>query len=257
MNDVLRLKTFECGPSPWDTDYFEVKSGRVTINESLDADSLQSVEIWASGYDFVTANNVGNNAHNNVMLSRSQLKPFLADVNVSFSLDLTKYSSQLCPTESVIISPNFDLDEGVLTVARECFTHSRFFNDPYLAPEKANGLYAHWVKSAFNKPDRYFAKMDSGAETAAFALFSFMPDGRICRIELIGVSPRAGGKGFGALLLNRLLGYAVSMGAECVRVGTQLTNIRAACFYQKQGFEYSDCTTVFHIWPKEAGRINR
>ena len=141
VNDI-NCSRYRCAFSLWDTNHFGVKSGKITINDAIDQADLINLEYWMEDFDFVTIYNIRNNPTNNLALSRSKLRPFVADVNISFSADVLRVVTPKSDY-SVIIESNSARDEGALAIASACFTHSRFFNDPNIPSERAQLVYTH------------------------------------------------------------------------------------------------------------------
>lgn len=252
MSNGLLIGTHQCELSPWDTNYFGIESGRVVLNGPLKDNELRSIEEWALAFDFVTVYNVGNDPISNFILSQSCIWLFLTDVNIKFYRYMANIeSAQPLNHDYIFIESESDQDEGVISVAATCFTYSRFYNDPNIIADKARGIYAHWVSSAFNRPDRFFVKAKIHGVTQGFILFSLNLSEKVCVIELIGVCPQASGRGLGLALLNQLALYVSKLGITRIQVGTQLNNLAAVRFYERNGFTYVGCTTVYHMWPKK------
>jgi ribosomal protein S18 acetylase RimI-like enzyme len=256
MNSGIIIGTHVCSPSPWDTDYFGIESGKVRLNGALSSDDLRTLEGWARGFDFVTIYNTESIPENNWILAKSALRPFLADVNVAFLRDLSLNGTSYVCDPSILVAHSSDRDDGVISVAASCFTCSRFYNDPNITYDKARGIYVHWVSNAFNKADRYFAKAQIQGVSRGFVLFTVNTMEKTSIIELIGVSPQLKGRGIGSSMLNQLFFFLCDLGVTRVTVGTQITNVGAVRFYQRHGFVYKGCTSVFHVWPRKAGCFN-
>jgi len=248
VNDI-DCGRYRCAFSSWDTNHFGVKSGKITIKGAIDQADLINIEYWMEDFDFVTIYNVHNNPMNNLALSRSKLRPFVADVNIAFSADVLRVATPKSDY-SILIESDSARDEGTLAIASACFTHSRFFNDPNIPSDKAQLVYAHWVGSAFHRPDRFFAKAKAGGNTCGFVLFTINLSEKTSNIELIGVLPETCGTGIGSALLSEVAIYVGNHGITKMHVGTQATNIGAARFYESNGFTYAGCTSVHHVWPR-------
>ncbi|MBS3901681.1 MAG: GNAT family N-acetyltransferase [Dethiobacter sp.] len=251
MSSEFFIGSHQCDCSTWDTNYFGIKCGRIVLNGTLNSNDLRDIAEWVQAVDFVTIYNIANDPLNNLMLCQSQLRPFLADVNIKFCRFLAKLDAdQQFSRFFISIESMSELDEGIVSVATTCFTHSRFYNDPNIPVEKARGVYAHWVSTAFNRSDRFFVKAKINGMTMGFILFTLNKSESTCVVELIGVNPQASGLGIGSTLLNQLALHTRGIGITKIKVGTQANNTKAVRFYEQNGFSYDGCTSVFHVWAK-------
>jgi ribosomal protein S18 acetylase RimI-like enzyme len=73
-------------------------------------------------------------------------------------------------------------------------------------------------------------------------------------IGLFGIDPSCGGKGFGKILIERVLFSLLKQGVETVSVATQGRNYAAQRLYQRAGFCNEKMEIYYHKWfPKSQG----
>lgn len=249
MCSVTRVKLkgnmFHAFELTWDTEYFGCRSGKVVLEDRLAMDEWGSILDFMNDFDFVTIFNTGNNMDNNIWIGR-ETKGFLTDMNVQF----VKHRSQfgLREKHASHVFEAYPYDEGILAIAQSAFKYSRFFNDPWLPPEKSKNIYAHWAKSAFYKMGRFFITIKMEERLAGFLLFSLNPD-MSAVIELIAVDDIFSSCNIGKSLIARLESFLKDSDFQRIKVGTQINNIGSMGFYTSLGFSYQGCNSVFHYWP--------
>ena len=84
-----------------------------------------------------------------------------------------------------------------------------------------------------------------------FLLFSMDKEQKTATIELIAVKKENSKSGIGSLLIKTFEKYCYENGIEKLEVGTQLNNITAQRFYQKNGFRVTQYNSIYHIWTKK------
>ena len=67
-------------------------------------------------------------------------------------------------------------------------------------------------------------------------------------IGLIAVDNKAQSKGIGTQLLQSVENWALKQNLENICVATQEENYNACQFYEKNNYEISDKTYIYHIW---------
>lgn len=233
------------GPLDWDTEFFGITSGRVTIEEGVTLSELEELFKLLDEFEFTTVVNKGNQAQVNQWLGE-KTDSFLVDVNVQFSKEV---GAEQRDNSHIVVSSQRKPDEMLLDLARQSFVHSRFFNDPYLDKEKAKAIYSQWVLSAFNQENKYFIEYRIQEECLGFLLFSINRD--TCVIELIAARPNRTHQGVGTALLQGLDHYlSQKTEVKTINVGTQVNNLPAIRFYTKNGFILQGGASIYHHWKK-------
>lgn len=259
---------FACSQLAWDTEYFGIPSAGVDLSGAIDAAGQDEILRFCDQYDFVTIRNHGNRAENNRWIGL-RTNAFLADMNVRFEKKIgcvpeaggrpaesvpnagawdRVYGSE-CPENRVTIRNFMPANAGIEEIAAKAFRSSRFFNDPRLARDRAEGVYVKWVRSAFDRDDRYFAVCERDGAVAGFSLVSFTDGGTV--IELIAVDERFRGQKVGKAMVGALCVFAGERGAQRITVGTQADNVTAVRFYVTMGFQYAGCAAVYHLWTEK------
>lgn len=239
----MRNKNYECRFLQWDSDYFGVRSARVTLYGTVNEKEQEDILKFSKTYDFITISNLDNSTENNHWIG-CRTNAFLADVNMQFQKVLvfnTNYKD-----ENTYIVNEFSRNEQIVNIAQKCFNYSRFFNDPKLPQKQANNIYLHWTESAFGQKNKYFVISERNGIVAGYLLFSFIEDYSV--IELIAVDKKYQGQRVGKSLIHTMESFVLEKGIQNIKVGTQVNNTSAAQFYYTLGFKYVSCVSMYHLW---------
>lgn len=243
MDSKMLPKNYEIKSLKWDTDYFGVSSARLNLLGVVDEQDIKEITKLRKQYKFITVANINNVKENNYWLGY-QTNAFLADITLQFKKKLSeKIESQ---DETTYVTNNFPFNIQVINIASASFNYSRFFNDPYLLQNKKERVYVKWTESAFKREDKYFAICKRDANIAGFVLFSFNEDR--CTIELVAVDKNYQGNKVGQTLIQSIEPYIISQGFNLIQVGTQVNNVAAIRFYNKMGYHYINCNSIYHWW---------
>ena len=69
-------------------------------------------------------------------------------------------------------------------------------------------------------------------------------------LELIAINEKTKGKGIGTKLIKALESFAIENSLHTINVGTQLNNIQAQNFYEKNGYKHIINNSIYHWWIK-------
>lgn len=248
MSCSLKLSgiSFEAFPLVWDTDYFGVQSARVILKDAVSKSEQEKIIDYCSNFEFVTFSNLRNKQENNTWIG-SDTTAFLTDLNMQFTKHIDEQSR--VHDNFINIYNAFPRNEEVLKIAQHAYLYSRFFNDPWLPREKAQNVYVHWTSCAFNKPEKYFVIAEKNHKIIGYLLFFINEEHANAVIELIATSNLHRGQNIGGSLMANLESFAFEKGLKTIKVGTQADNILGVRFYNKCGFQYILCNSIYHYWP--------
>ncbi|CCC57880.1 putative WavS protein [Caloramator australicus RC3] len=242
---------FEFKILEWDTNYFGIKSARVTLKEEINRNDWIKIRNFIVENDFVVIDNINNNPTNNLFIS-NLLGAFLTDINFQFEKKLNKELNKFYNfDEKIVIKNNLEYKKDIVDISRKSYKFSRFFNDPFLNKEKAKNIYCHWVESSFLKDDKYFLYYLENNEILGYILFKLDELNKKAIIELISVKVNHIGMNIGTKMINELEKYLITHHKyiDILQVGTQSNNTKAINFYVKNGFKVKELRSVYHYWP--------
>lgn len=239
-------QAYELIDSSWDTEYFGIRAAKVILNDMVNKDEVEMIKRFVFGYDFITITNVGNCPENNYWLA-CETDAFQTNINIQFFKKLPRVSPK--GTFHTEVFEAYPRNERILEIASKAFKYSRFLNDPWLNPDKAKKIYAHWVNNAFDKAGRYFVIAKNHEETVGFMLFSIDQKTLSARIELIAIDEIHRGNSVGKSLIYKMELFIKQKGINLIMVGTQLDNLSAHSFYNSCGFKLVNYNSIYHYWP--------
>lgn len=239
----------------WDTNYFGVNSGRVTLNETIGSKEWEIVRKELQGNDFNVIDNVNNDSTNNFYISQLA-GAFVTDINFQFTKEVN-HNIKILNKYDISIQNKLPVNNEILEISENSYKHSRFFNDPYLNKNKAKDVYGHWVQSSFLSENKYFVISYIDSKVAGYVLFSLDNINTSAIIELISVKEGLENRYIGKEMMMNLEKYITSnhTNIKYIRVGTQSNNINAINFYVGNGFRVKEIRSVYHYWPNRGMEV--
>lgn len=242
----LSCDEFDAFESRIDSDYFEIRSAKVTLKKACILEKRQNdLFRFLNGFEYSSIINRSNDPFNNRWLGE-KTTAFLTDMNIQMvkkAVIVEKSDSRMAE-----ITDNFPGGSQIVKIAENAFEVSQFMNDPYLPREKARCIYADITRNAFGKPGRFFAVVKSEEDVMGYLLFSINHSLLMATIELLAIDQEHKGNGIGKLLVRSIENYVSSIGMETIKVGTQVANVGALNFYTSYGFKYLECNAIYHYW---------
>lgn len=237
---------FTIQDSPWDTHYFGVSCAKVELagllTEQEKAVFLEQIE----PYQYITVCNPDAFAENNAFLHNipgSQK----TDTNIRLQNEAPYFVPKgISPQMELAITDTlFDMD--IQKQVPGIFSASRFYHDPNISKEKADGIYISWLQNARKRKSKYFCTCRIDGTFAGLILFQKDAESLV-RIELIFTSTSFRHCGVGSAMMYRLFDFCNQNNITRILVGTQERNQNALQFYRRHGFIDINKTHIFHIW---------
>lgn len=247
----LKMNKFHYKFLEWDTNYFGVNSGRVTLNESIGSKEWDIISKVLQGNDFNIIDNVNNDSINNLYISKLSGE-FVTDINFQFIKEINTEIKNVNKLD-ISIQNKLPVNDEILEISRNSYKHSRFFNDPYLNKEKARDVYGHWVQSCFLSENKYFITCYIDSKIVGYILFSLDCKSNASIIELISVKEGMENRSIGKEMMMYLEKYIYNNHKDIkyIKVGTQSNNINAINFYVRNGFRVKEIRSIYHYWPNK------
>ena len=225
---------------PWDSDFFRVSVGALTVEAGDTEDDLVSaLSKWTPEVCYIFM------PYRSGAVFSECLKAMGAkcyDCKTVFSKLLTGTVSVCRPVEVVEV---FSKDFRSVKLAVDSGWHSRFQRDEHFRPFQA-ALYERWLQNCFDSPSGR-VWIVPGEEGGDAVLCASVKDNQ-GKIELVAVDEKCRGRGYGIALMSRAEEYFRISGAASAQVVTQLDNERACRLYCSCGYEISNITEVWHLW---------
>lgn len=239
---LLITDTFSAMCLPLDSAYFGFSCAKLVLKGQIDETDLATAFSAIDGYKFTTFTNINNDMHNNQLL---QKHGGLLQTDINIQLKRPAVPGKPVNREDIKVQNNCVADEALLQIADQAFLHSRFLNDPVMPRIKATGFYRWWLSLSFGREDKYIITVGDPTPKG-FLLFKYTGDTVV--MELIGMLPGFAGKGAGTAMISVMSQFALDHGYRLLQTGTQLENINALGFYQRNGFGIVGSSNIYHYW---------
>ncbi|MBY8908360.1 GNAT family N-acetyltransferase [Salinicoccus roseus] len=224
----------------WDTKFFNVECGRLTLLQTVQEKEWDDILRRMSKYDFVVVQNKNSNYTNSKVIGE-KTRAYLIDINIQFQKKINHDSTNKA----------YEYTDGKEYLDRfleiSSFDYSRFFEDEKLAQLGGYRVYREWVRNASTDPAKIFIySSDKNDVINGYALISERDESVV--IELIIVDQKSEEKGIGTKIFQDVESYAYQKGKLLIEVGTQVNNTRAINFYHKMGCKQVFTHQIFHLW---------
>jgi ribosomal protein S18 acetylase RimI-like enzyme len=140
-------------------------------------------------------------------------------------------------------------------LAEHGFVFDRFHQDPAIASERADRLYAEWVENAVRgRTGSGVVVAERNGVPAGFctlgedALAAQVLGLGVGTLVIVSVDARARRRGLGRLLTFASLAWLRARGNRFAEVGTQLANLPAARVYARAGFRPVESSLTLRWW---------
>tara|TARA_B100001287_G_C22684338_1_gene532371 strand:+ start:2419 stop:3171 length:753 start_codon:yes stop_codon:yes gene_type:complete len=133
-------------------------------------------------------------------------------------------------------------------IVTDLYTHSRYYFDTNFPRDDVHGFYQNWieksVKSEFD--DVVYVLLNKHTHIGCCSV-SYNSDNK-ASIGLFGIDPNSSGRGFGAILIHKVLSEMHKNDVKSVSVVTQGRNYLAQKLYQRAGFCNEKMEIYYHKW---------
>lgn len=220
----------------WDSNFFNLKIGRVELFNSDDIDKFYSLVGNLKGdYNLIYIfNHTTSDIENTLLVDEKVIYQKYVETKVSYN-EVSLYDK---------IIPNEDLYRLALVSGK----HSRYNIDPNWPQGSYERLYKRWIEQSANG-------------NLANCIFIFKNNDIIngmitakwkennADIGLVAVDTEVQGKNIGTKLMSSLENYLSSQTTvKELRVATQYSNKQACAWYEKNGFQIESVTRIHHLW---------
>ena len=216
----------------WDSNFFELKIGRMQNDESLDLNSALN-QRKKEKYKLI------------YLFSEAKVETVfpLVDEKVNYEYLI----SELEKETDLEFYPDQTVSPQLLKLAMDSGIYSRFKLDNKFPSHKFTKLYTLWIENSVNKTfadDIIIIKKDQ----IIAGMVTVKTEGGTGRIGLIAVDGNFRGQDIGTQLLNKCKTYFKQKNCSSIEVPTQLQNKGACNFYEKNGFKIKSISHIYHCW---------
>jgi len=222
----------------WDSDFFQLRIGRVDI---LDLENL----LWLKAhekelreqYDLIYVFSPDT-------LDWQQKGAALVDEKTIYVKTVTH---QLSYPEVKLFDSNIP-NEDLYRLALISGEYSRYKTDQHWPIGSYERLYRRWIEQSVNGnlADAVFVYLQ---EHSYKGMVTLEWKNSVADIGLVAVDKDAQRQGIGTKMIQTLENYlAENTDVKILKVATQWTNTKARALYEKQGFAVESITKIYHWW---------
>lgn len=242
----------------FDTHFFETNTARISFL-AIRKDSLTKIieqflklclqEIEDSGIKFLQTK-IDSRSIKTIQSLLKKEFIFTAENVVLHS----KIGKNIEMPENVFIASESDISQ-IHEISIQVYRNTRFHNDPNIDLKKACEMQGTWAKNCIKEKlaDVVFIEKQEntirGYISCKVINDPLMKNNRRhARIILVAVDKKYTGKGIGTKLIKAAFKWANGLDIEEMIVGTQITNIPALKYYQKNNFTIINSDISLHKW---------
>lgn len=229
----------------WDSDFFEMKIGKVIANKHIKEIYLKQLLNIAKteNYSLLYVFTPEKEIFSEKILSETNGN--LVDRKTIYSLNIEKKTTKNHPEISDYSTGK--LNDDLLELSYLSGHYSRFKLDKKLPNSSFKRLYKEWIEKSLNDnlADKVFVALDN-EEIIGFVTLRIKESGG--EIGLIAVSEKVQGKKYGTKLMDQCIQYLKEKSINTLLVPTQLENKQACKFYENYGFTIYSITNIYHFW---------
>jgi dTDP-4-amino-4,6-dideoxy-D-galactose acyltransferase len=234
----------------WDTEFFGRRIARIR-GDQLPSEALPEIDRWCGEFGIECLYFLARSDDPDSIRAAGEGGFGMVDVRITLSR-----SGKLPPVGSNARERAAKIREARSTdlktlegIARSAHRNTRFFADPHFSAERAEALYATWIRrECEGHAQKVFVAVSP--EDRALGYVTCHREASVARgqIGLIAVDQGAAGRGVGGCLILAALEWFAVSGAEEIRVVTQGNNLSALRLYERNGFVARELQLWFHKW---------
>jgi dTDP-4-amino-4,6-dideoxy-D-galactose acyltransferase len=212
-------------PLGWESDFFQLKSARLTPDASAPEITPQRLDRYALVQAKVDA-------------GETDTLDALSALGFRLAEGETDVCVRIGPSDLGLPAGRLAVPEdmsGVAAIARQAFRFSRF-RSPWYQPEDSGRFYATWAEKAVSGTFDHLCLWvdDEQGNSLGFVTLRTLPDGE-ARIGLLAVRPECQGRGAGKKLMAAAKKWSAEQGVSRLYVATQTSNLAALNLYLASG----------------------
>ncbi|MEM1346962.1 MAG: GNAT family N-acetyltransferase [Myxococcota bacterium] len=174
------------------------------------------------------------------------------DERLTYGLDWSSWRERpgRANREDVFVTASATDISALQDIAAEAHRDSRFYADPGFDEQACSRLYRVWIEVSCGRRADVVWTCHDAQGACGYVTCTVKDD--VGSIGLVGVAPRARGRGLATGLLHQALWWFREQGVGRVDVVTQARNIPAQRLYQSAGFKLRERAVWYHRWVSQA-----
>lgn len=233
---------------PWDTNHFGHRIGRANIR-CLDQESYQLLRDSCKEAEIDCLYFLADAGDQASILELQRHGFLFVDIRATLERKVPDSSTPQSKKGAITRPSRVDDLEALAAIARDSFTSTRFFADPFLDTEKAATMYQIWLaKSITTDYADQVLVAEVNRKSVGFVTCHLDRHSSEGKISLVALASSARGKGLSQTMVLQALEWFRDQGMKRVSVVTQGRNVAAQRSYQRCGFVTRSTELWFHKW---------
>lgn len=220
----------------WDSNFFKKKIASVLLEYS-DVYELKNLlsSLKSKGYDLIYLSIEGGGELEDCYRKK------MVDKKVIYTGKITK--GEFSPYVS-----DYDASPVPLySLSRQAGEFSRFKKDLNFGQDGFLRFYDAWIENSIKGELADVVYIYKVSDSINGLITGKVRENKMV-IGLLSVSDGCRGQGIGSTLIKHLNAYSNTIGINQLEVATQLDNIQACKFYEKNGMTQKSITSIYHFW---------
>jgi len=231
----------------WDSDFFGIKIGRLSVTNADDFDPLSFIDqVHDEKYDLVYVFKY-QTMFGYDKITQAGLD--LVDIQITMSKKINRYDYRDFPYDFRTGLTEKEL-AGCYHIAEETAIVSRFYTEKTIGPDKTRNLYRKWIDNAMKKSfsDGLFLTKEADSVTGIH-LIKTDRQNNVGYFTLTGVDPDSKRMGIGRKLWEQSFGYfSNETEIEIIRSPFSFQNAESFNFHLKMGFnKLEEIKYIYHF----------
>lgn len=256
-----------CELLPWDTAFFGHRIARLTAAR-LDDRTVRRARDWCAAHQVACLFFLADATDAETLRLAAAAEFRLVDIRLTLDRSLTAAGpppdhtpaaapppdrppaaapSPACSPAALVRRARADDLPALRSIAAASFAGSRFYQDGHFPAATCDRLYSAWVERFMRERPDGVLVAEAGGLPVGFVACAVDP-AATGRIDLLGVSRAAWGRGVGGQLVAAALAWFLDRGAARATVVTQGGNVPAQRLYQAAGLRTRTVELWFHAW---------
>jgi len=231
----------------WDSSSFGFKVGQIVFEDYFFENELNYLldkaiqEKYKLIYVFIPEN---KEILSNTLKKRNGK---LVDRKIIYKIDLRDKAIQE-ENKNIFDWTGEPLTNELLLLTYSSGQFSRFLLDKQLPKNVFQSMYKEWIEKSLSGElaDKVYVAVEK-EKVIGFVTVKISVN-KIGEIGLIAIEKNAQGKNIGTKLIHKCFNYLRNNNIRKLLVPTQLDNIKACKFYEKNGFSKYLVTNIYHFW---------
>ena len=235
-----------CQVLDWDSEFFGVRIGRITVNRLIE-ETLEQVLMWckSNAIDCLYFLADADDARTARLAEEHDFR--CVDIRVTLERPINDFPEVEGIVQSVVRSCTASDVQALRAIARVSHLDSRFYYDSIFPKSQCDALYETWIqKSCSGYADAVMVAELDGQPVGYVSCH--LLDQSKGQIGLFGIRADLQGEGLGRRLINESLRWFWMQDRKEVMVVTQGRNINAQRLYQKCDFLTRSVQLWYHRW---------